>query len=419
MIRIAAHQPISTRSAILAATLSVLCAAAAMAQPIELVPGTVNMFRDTRGANDVGIGQGDRFQYGADVVGGAATTAITAIYSASNTVAGPRDCGPFAAAPDFCSSAATFYSPSRLQPWTLRFTRGVDTLDVLGPSLQGTQQAVPFPVSVTLSGTGLTPTIGWQIPGSFAPEGFRVNVFDKNRRTATNVAELMHSVAIDPAATSYTLPSVLTSGLSLANGGRYSINFQLIDTRDDLPFTGNNAQILRRSSSFFSFTPLSGNVPGEVALPTVVNGVYNFNIAQVGPSSITFIDPEVAIGYDYAIGAGDPKFASVLLPNVGDGQFTLEYTDAEGDKSVALAQGAQFFFAAGGVEAFRVRGIETSAMLDPADVTAFITGLTFTGDGSFTGTMKPIVVVVPEPSSYALMLLGLAGLSWVARRKRL
>ena len=88
-----------------------------------------------------------------------------------------------------------------------------------------------------------------------------------------------------------------------------------------------------------------------MALPTVNNGVYNFNIAQVSTSSITFIDPDVAVGYDYATGAGDPNFASVLLPDIGDGQFTLAYSDAGGAQQVSLAHDAQYFFGPGGVSA--------------------------------------------------------------------
>ena len=34
----------------------------ALGAPIQLVAGSVNMFRDIRGANDVGVAQGDRFQ---------------------------------------------------------------------------------------------------------------------------------------------------------------------------------------------------------------------------------------------------------------------------------------------------------------------------------------------------------------------
>src|SRR5271166_3479839 len=52
--------------------------------------------------------------------------------------------------------------------------------------------------------------------------------------------------------------------------------------------------------------------------------MFHFSIGSVGPSSVTFIDPKVAIGYDYAIGAGNPNFASVLLPNVGGGHFDLK-----------------------------------------------------------------------------------------------
>ena len=135
---------------------------------------------------------------------------------------------------------------------------------------------------------------------------------------------------------------------------------------------------------------------------------------------MTFIDPLVAVGYDYAIGAGDPKFASVLLPNVGDGQYTLDYTDGTGAQTVPLGHDSQYFFGEGGVAAFRVTCIETDAALDPNNVTAFITGLTFVNAGSFTGTMTPLTVfVVPEPQTYALMLLGLAGLTGIARRRQM
>ena len=54
-----------------------IAAEAAMAAPITLVPGTVNMFRDTRGLNDVGIVAGDRLQFGASIQGGSAGTSIS------------------------------------------------------------------------------------------------------------------------------------------------------------------------------------------------------------------------------------------------------------------------------------------------------------------------------------------------------
>ena len=77
-----------------------------------------------------------------------------------------------------------------------------------------------------------------------------------------------------------------------------------------------------------------------------------------------------------------------------------------------------FDFPSGGVDAFKVTGIDPADGLDPADTTAFITGLTFVGDGSFTGTQTPITAVVtatPEPDSLALLASGL--LAWPLFRR--
>jgi hypothetical protein len=392
---------------------------AASAQPIVLVPGTVNMFRDTRGANDVGIGQGDLFQFGADIVGGSLGVTLGATAS-TGFVAQQFDCGPLAVNPNFCARA-TGFSANRLDPWTFKFVRGTDSLLVAGPSVRGAEVGVPFPVSVSLSGGGVAPTLAWSVPSGFTPNGFRINVFDKGVTLANGQFDVIHSVAISPNALSYKLPTILSSGQALKLGGNYTVNLQLIDTRDDLPFANNNAQILRRSSSFFAFTPLDDNAPPNVHLPTVVNGVYNFSIENVGASSVTFIDPLVAIGYDYATGATDPDFASVLLPNIGDGQFVLEFDANAVHQTVALGHDVQYFFPQGGVNNFRVTGIETSAMLDPTNATAFITGLTFESTGGFTGTMTPLttfVAGVPEPEVYALMALGLLVVGGVTRRRR-
>ena len=62
-------------------------------------------------------------------------------------------------------------------------------------------------------------------------------------------------------------------------------------------------------------------------------------------------------------------------------------------------------------------GIDESLGLDPDNATAFVTQVTFTGDGTFTGTMTAITAV-PEPSTWAMMILGFVGVGYMTYRRR-
>ena len=362
----------------------------------------INMFRDTRSANDVSITQGDRLQFGTEVSGGSLGTTLGAVYPPTGFTVSQRPCERLAVDPNFCATS-TGFNLNRLQPWTLIFQKGTDVVSVPGPQLLGVNsdpingdhilQPVPFPVDVTISGSGTTPTISWIIPDGFVPDGFRVNIYDKRDHLKPDgTPDLIHSPELPNTATSYTLPQIFPdSGLSLVEDGLYTINFQLVETRNHVPFV-SNANILRRSSSFFAFSPLPDSAPPSVYLPTVVNGIYKFNVTGVGPGSPTYIDPPVALGYDYATGPGDPNFKSVILPEIGDNIFDLYVWDgSQYTFQASVGSGFNYTFPSGGVNRFRVLGIETGALLDPNNVTAFITGLTFVSSGQFTGTMTPIV----------------------------
>jgi hypothetical protein len=112
---------------------------------------------------------------------------------------------------------------------------------------------------------------------------------------------------------------------------------------------------------------------------------------QVIPNVPIFIDPVVAVGYDYRIGKRNPRIATVRLPiGIGDSLYRLKV----GGRKYIVAGGELFDFRAHGhrkgVEKFRVDCIEVDAMLDPANPQAFPTELTFMGAGMFTGTQKPL-----------------------------
>lgn len=132
-----------------------------------------------------------------------------------------------------------------------------------------------------------------------------------------------------------------------------------------------------------------------------------------------YIDPELAIGYDYEVLSG-PNFASMLLPNIGDGQYELWLWNELLGIYVfdqVVGHDVEFDFANGGVNRFRILGIELVAGLDPNDPLAFMTGLTFTGAGEAEMTMTPLTITVPEPGSLALLATALAAMAFAVRRR--
>lgn len=170
--------------------------------------------------------------------------------------------------------------------------------------------------------------------------------------------------------------------------------------------------------------PPVGEGPETAPIPVVT---YEFTVIlppsppeRVSPR--VFFDPDVAIGYEYEV-LSEQVFASVLLPDIGDGRFRLllwngsEWVDSGNE----LTAGVEFDFltniSSSGVKKFRIGGIETSANIDPQDPLGFATGLAFLGGGELrmTQTALAISVPVPEPTTYAMLLSGL-GLLMVRRR---
>jgi hypothetical protein len=134
----------------------------------------------------------------------------------------------------------------------------------------------------------------------------------------------------------------------------------------------------------------------------------------------------VIVGFDFDVTGASfgaiqlPSFATV--PQVGPYELSL-FDDVLLDFTFEslLSPGDLFDFAPGGVDQFRITGINESLMLDPSDPLAFPIGVSFmniTSDPIFNG--DPIVeniAMVPVPATFALFGLGLAGLGLTWRKK--
>lgn len=387
-----------------------LCTGWAVAEPVTISTPFMNL--ESRAINSLGFSSGQFLRWGAVSVVPNATDGTTGVAIQDGTgTTRAINFNPSPLNPNFFSRLVAD-SPALRGDWTLRFTNGSDVATA-AVSLAPSAQQAPFIHSVTLSGTSANPSFTWAPPAGTTVNGYRINIYDKGLIGGGNSGQVT-SRDLPPGQTSYTVSAAdfRVPGYGFTLGRNYSIEISLIQTKDGSTNT-NNTNLKAIARVYADFTPQAGGGP-LVNLPvTLPSGAFQFNMAVVGGQTY-YIDPDVAIGYDYAIGVGNPSFASVVLPtDIGDGRYDIYRIDG-GGQAVLLAQdwlgGQSFSFGAAGVDHFRVLGIETAAQVDPLSTTAFVTGLTFTGSGVFTGTQTPITAAVPEP---ATVLLSLAGLSFV------
>lgn len=192
--------------------------------------------------------------------------------------------------------------------------------------------------------------------------------------------------------------------------GWLSLEANAINDKGQIAGKGYN--FLSGGHQAFLLSPDAGSSPGNPILPEV-NLPNGWQFGFMPNNSITYIDPEVAIGYDYAINSG-PTFTSVLLPSVGDDQFELYlWNGSEWTFNAMLSAGNEYNFEGSGVDKFRILGIETDAGLDPTSPTAFVTGLHFASSDHVNMNMTPVTTSVPEPEAYAMLVAGLTLLGFI------
>jgi hypothetical protein len=378
-------------------------------------------YLDHRGANDIGINPGLFVQFGATNVtpNGSQGTTGEAVRGAQVRSLDPQN---FTVNPNvFVGARPDTGTLASRGSWTLNFQNGSDTASVNTVAILGAQ-VVPFVNSVSIGGDGLKPTINWNASSNIDAVQIRIRDLGRDANLSSRfTADIIYQQVVTPTS-SFVVPQNL-----LQSGNQYSIEIvQAVLKNDVQPFSQSN--ILSQSRAFFNFTAQNQSWTNSAFLPTVTiqpNGqpAYNFNVANVQAGQTIFIDPLVAIGYHLQTGSGDPNFRSVTLPLiVGTNSYTIILPNGE---QVVVLPGQELNFTslvgyANGVSWFDIMGINPDSAVNPNDPTAFALGLSFVADGNFTGTMTPItleVAAVPETSTWAMMILGFAGIGFMAYRR--
>ncbi len=383
------------------------------------VEGVFNQ-REFRGPSSLYGSASDWIVFGATNVVPNGDAGTTGTFSQINSITNQTESGsmvftPFSAFPNNFGPPAVFaYDPGLSGSWSLAFTNKGQTIQVDTPAI-GTAPPPAPPLGLGMSNTNsLTPTLSWHYPSNSTATSASVTIYDGY--------DIIH---VDPlgntAQSTYAVPSVLSSGKSLQYDHPYTFSIELNDNRNDGSYRA-------RGFTFVDFVLNQGTTPGNLYLPqTVTNDnspfglYYQFVGVPVQAGVPVNLDPGVALGYEFDIGAGDPLIKTVTLPTgVGDGKYDLYVLEGGVWKLLAhdVQGGGVFTFAGNGVDRFRVGGIEPEAGLDPANPTAFVTALTFNGDGTFNGQMIPLTDPVPEPQTYALIATGLALIAAATRRRR-
>lgn len=114
---------------------------------------------------------------------------------------------------------------------------------------------------------------------------------------------------------------VFTICLSLLNGSPHETQSTPFSTLKHL--AAALALLAATGGNAYSLVSIQ---PGDTAFyplmpKSVVNQSFNFSF-NVRSAQRVFIDPLVAVGYDFVLTSG-PLFQSVLLPPVGDNSFDL------------------------------------------------------------------------------------------------
>jgi Nidogen-like len=183
---------------------------------------------------------------------------------------------------------------------------------------------------------------------------------------------------------------------------------------------------------YFSFR--EGSAPGtninNPLLPDVRQDGWHFQFTTTQVNQVIWSDPDVVFGYDFSIENGI-NFRSFILPVLGDNFYQLWLGSASNPVYIAdIIGGSEYFFSDLGfdlgVDFFRILGVDSQLDINPNDVTAFVTGLTFTRAGEVRWVQNPLSnpsddvsrsVNEPETPAWLLFLVNLPILAKFKRKQ--
>lgn len=307
------------------------------------------------------------------------------------------------------------------QPMIAPYWADVDTRNGFGNSWNNVYVAAPNESTVVVT---------WHNVGYYSNRNDKLNnfqlVLQKTANNGSFSAEFL-----------YDRLEWTTGGASGGSNGFGGVPAQAgYDAGDNVNFftlpgsRTSNVLNLVNSSNVSSATPglwrflfnngaLPGQTPENALLPVEVDGSFEFSFTPT-PATPVFIDPWIATGYDYEITSGANSFTSVLLPTISGDTDGFEIYTMDGTFLGTALSGVTFNFSSA-LTAFKVLDIDTEAMLDPTNTTAFVTGLTFLNSNAITMTQTPIttfVSSVPEPEYTTMLVTGLFFVGGMARRRQ-
>jgi hypothetical protein len=208
--------------------------------------------------------------------------------------------------------------------------------------------------------------------------------------------------------------------------------FTLPGSRTDEIVNLDTADSNTGTAGIWTFAVRDGELPGDTAENPILPVIdpenptdYNFEFVIIEAETPIFIDPDVAVGYDYIVNSG-PNISSVMLPTgFGDDVYDLWLWDVAMmdwyDTGEDLLGGVTYDFDVA-VDRFRILGIETYEMVDPTDPQAFVTALTFDDTGIININQNAITEFVDDaqavPAPAGLGIFALSLLVFLRARKR-